>query len=536
MQYPQANIIPHLNTGELRDADRVRKLLSSPDIHVAYLLGDGHHWIDYALAQPNIQLVIVRRWNPFNEPQGHNRDIDGAMHQNRTAQEVFNHFLAAGHGKYKGNKKVRWIWGWNEPSHTPHDPSKDLVQLNKWMADIARLFAQNGYGAAIGGYAVAKTNSLPIQDVATWRKAWKYVLDVLAQFPDWLHLDIHEYEFAFMAINSLIGIDTPFPFSLLDKRIINPQHWGTIPYSGPGIEHNWKLGNFANVMEYNKELGYPQFAWGRGEWGTDTMTEKWWWNDSIDGKPPLEQTWREMFGVAAKGVHTLFKYHAYLHDRPNTYTMAEHNAFIIEQAKWFKRNSGAGCLYNAHFAWNTNSLWKTEDISHPDYMPYIDWMQTQQHEADTPDIPPTEPPPPIEDKPMYPATIRSNGNYNVFIRAERSTTSVAVGKLAVNTPYTGYAADPDDKAENGYIWRKVQVSIKNTDISGYVADEFVTVAALPDTPVFYDFNLGKDTIRLSETQKAALVKALRSDATDHALVALYYEAIADYVAGIEGAA
>lgn len=491
-----ANITPHINTGELRDESRVKALLASPHIHVAYLLGDHRGWIDYALAQPNIKLVVVRRWNPFGYPNAHDTDIDGQLHQLKTPEEVFTSFLSKKHTMYQGNPRVRWIYGWNEPSAHPTDPSRDLLQLNTWMAKVGELFAQNGYGAALGGYAAAKTNSLPIKDVAKWRKAWKLVLDVLAKYPDWLHLDWHEYEYAFMPINYLTGINTPFPFSFLDKQITDPEHWGTIPYEGAGIQHNWKLGNIANIMEYNRELGHAPFQWGRGEWGTDTMTENWWFNNSIDGKKPLEQTWREMFGITAKGVHTLFKYHAYLHDKPNTWTMAEHNAFIIKQAEWFKKNSGEGCLYNAHFAWNTNSKWRTEDISHPDYAPYIYWMS---HQQDTVTIPTPQPDPTPTPEPTFTevrvqstsadgqnirrAPVITPDNFVAKLPPPPATVMVSVSDAPV--------IDPD-----GLQWRE----IKYGTIRGYVAWKYIKVVTEPNYRKWFE----EDLLR----QRQALVEEI----------------------------
>jgi hypothetical protein len=209
------------------------------------------------------------------------------------------------------------------------------------------------------------------------------------------------------------------------------------------------------------------------------MTEDWWWNQSIEGKKPLWQTWQELFGITAKGVHTLFRYHAYLHDKVTSWTMPEHNAFIIKQAKWFKANSGPGCLYNAHYAWNTNNLWKTEDISHPDYILYIDWMRFRQHEVDTPTPLPPVPPTQPQDNPMQPA-ILSGKNARVNIRAERSIESAILGIIPASPDsVTGFAADVDNIAFNGYVWRKIEVIKDSISIAGYVADTFVTVTPPP---------------------------------------------------------
>jgi hypothetical protein len=179
MPYPDriyGNVTPHINTGELRDIERVKKLLSSPDVHVAYLLGDGHFWIDFALAQPNIDLVVVRKFNPFNEPDAHNRDADGNVQWNHKPQECLDYVLTH-HKKYQGNPKVRFIL-WNEPTHSATDPNRSLIKLSQWMAEVGRLFATNRFGAALGAIAAAKTNSLTGKPENL--EAWKPLLDILA--------------------------------------------------------------------------------------------------------------------------------------------------------------------------------------------------------------------------------------------------------------------------------------------------------------------------------------------------------------------
>ena len=476
MTYPDriyGNCTPHINAAEMRDPERVKRLLSSPDVHVAYFLNAGEFWIDYALAQPNIDLVIVRVFNPFNEPDAHNRDADGNVQWNHKPQECLNYVMAH-HRKYQGNKKVRFIL-WNEPTHNPDDPRRSLLALSQWMAEVGRLFATNGFGAALGAIAAAKTNSLTGKPENL--EAWKPLLDVLALYPEWLHMDIHEYEYAFLPINYINNIATPFPFLFLDKRIADPANWGNIPYEGAAIYSNWKLGNIAPIMEYNENvLGHPPFAWGRGEWGTDTMTEPWWWNNQIGNNPPFEQTWRSKYGITAKGLHTLPRYYADLHD-DNNWTMQKHNAFVIKQAAWFKRNSGKNCLYNTWYAWNTNEFWKTEDISHPDYIPFIEWMQTGQHLFVPIWVIPTPVPPPPVPAPRELRPIRLQGwdnakgvPVNVYLRERPSTTSPDIGFLKAAPHVTeGWVSTAAPITGGIYTWQYYEFDAGK----GYMATEFL---------------------------------------------------------------
>ena len=482
MAYPDriyGNVTPHINAAEMRDPERVKRLLSSPDVHVAYFLNASEFWIDYALAQPNIDLVIVRVFNPFNEPDAHDRDADGNVQWNHKPQECLNYVLAH-HRKYQGNKKVRFIL-WNEPTHNPDDPNRSLLKLSQWMAEVGRLFATNGFGAALGAIAAAKTNKQTGKSENL--EAWKPLLDVLAQYPEWLHMDIHEYEYAFLPINYIKNVDTPFPFLFLDKRIANPANWGHIPYEGDAIYSNWKLGNIAPIMEYNeKVLKHPPFAWGRGEWGTDTMTESWWWNNQIGNNPPFEQTWRSKYGITAKGLHTLPRYYADLHD-DNNWTMQKHNAFVIKEAAWFKVNSGKNCLYNTWYAWNTNEFWKTEDISHPDYIPFIEWMQTGQHMV-TP-LGTTPPPPLPAPRELRPVRLQGWDNaaskpINVNLRERPSTSAPIIGKLLAAPVVTdGWVEIAEPTPADGWVWHYVEIDAGN----GWLAWSFVReVEEAPEPP------------------------------------------------------
>ncbi len=484
MNYPDRifnNVTPHFSTGELRDPERGKRLLSSPDVHVAYLLGDGHFWIDFALAQPNIDLVVVRKFNPFGEPDAHNRDADGNVQWNHSPQECLDYVLSH-HKKYQGNPKVRFIL-WNEPTHSASDPKRSLKQLSIWMARVGELFAMNGFGVAIGAIAAAKTNSLTGKPENL--EAWKPVLDVLAKYPEWIHMDIHEYEYAFLPINYIKNVDTPFPELFWDRRIANPDNWGQIPYEGAGIYSNWKLGNIASIMEYNeKVLGHPPFAWGRGEWGFDTMTENWWWNNSINSKTPVATRWKNDFGITAKGVHTLRKYYAYLHGKKEQeWSVVLHNQFIIRQCIWFKQNSGKNCLYNTWYAWNTNKFWQTEDISHPDYLPFIEWMQFEQHVVDTiPEPTPVPIPAPVEKfDEKYIRSVISNGTN---IRAAADIHSEVLGIL----PYEGIIAFVGQQtiAGGAHQWRKIIVG----DLVGYVSEAVID----------YDYLTKDVTITLSWQQ------------------------------------
>jgi hypothetical protein len=45
---------------------------------------------------------------------------------------------------------------------------------------------------------------------------------------------------------------------------------------------------------------------------------------------------------------------------------------------------------------------------------------------------------------------------------------------------SGFAADVDNIAFNGYVWRKIEVG--SISITGYVADTFITVTPPPEEP------------------------------------------------------
>jgi hypothetical protein len=221
------------------------------------------------------------------------------------------------------------------------------------------------------------------------------------------------------------------------------------------------------------------------------MTDQWWWNDALPAHqlnkdylryvaqfvpdikafvdngtplPPFEQIWRGMFGNAAKGVHTLKAYYAYLHGVSlQNWTNAQHNAFIVKQMAWFKQNSGPDCLYNTVFAWNTNPHWKTEDISHPDSIGMINWMQTEQHTVTPIGVTPPDEDPPVVIPPALtpdPASVtltptRIKGLTNgVNVRSKPTVKATVISNTALDEWVTVPMSEAHWQADT-YNWRFV---------------------------------------------------------------------------------
>lgn len=463
----QANITANINVAQPRDFQRMWAFLESPQVRVAYLMNAGHDTIDHALK--HCELVVVRIFNPFNEPDAHNRNVDGYIHHTRQPQAILD-YLNRHFAKYKGIQKLRFIVGWNEPETNPNDPERDLKQLIQWMADVGDLLASNGYGAALGTFAVAKTIPLPL----TNKEIWIPLYEVLAKHQAWLHVDIHEYEMGFAPINYL-QTSTPFPQRFLDRAALaNPARWGAVSYTGAGVQSNYKIGRFAEVMVDNLARGYPPMRVGRGECIHDHMIEDWW-------KDWFHVNVQAKFGHL-KGILSLRPYCAWIQgyegERYNQYTDGMFSAFIAQQLAWLKQNSGDGCLYNAIFAWNTNEFWQTEDISDPSLEPLVRWIMYEQSPY-TPVPPPTPQPIPVPTPAPSPVptweTLRIQGNgTRVNIRAEANINSMAIGVLAAAPIVTVVEVVTEILDPQGYQWRKVRFN----GLEGWLAFKFVV--AVPE--------------------------------------------------------
>lgn len=446
----------HLNTGQVRSVEKARLFLAAPHVSTAYLLGDGHDWIDYCLDQPNLKTIVVRPYNIFKDNHVY---PDETIHFRRKAHEPVG-MMDAYHNKYRGNDRIFWIIT-NEPEHDGQDVYGSIRQQIKWIADDARYRIEQGYNAALGGWAAAKTIRIE-NNTFIDPEAWVPVLQLAKRYPQKTILDFHEYTSIHLAHGHTKNFSQPFPQTYLDWRALTDErNWGSIPNSDDGLLHNFYVGRRHLVRAFAKSIGLDGYHDGLGESPWDSMWEPT-WKDFID------LTFTPLFGKP-KGIRTLRRYMAWLHymkHNPNhrpeidkgtidlaysRYTTEQWCKDLISQLKWFKRENQNA--YNTFFAYSTNHEWvDCCDISHPDFEGVIAWMMNAQNSD-------TDTTVPLEEE-----FIRSTGVFT-YIRSGAGTEFSPIGQI----PSEGVMAVvyPDDPKTSP--WRMVEIGA----LRGWVHFEYI---------------------------------------------------------------
>lgn len=136
------NITLHLNA--VYDWNRAAEFLAQEGIQTAFLLNANADQIQYALDHVS-GIVTVRVFDPWNEFQnGANREFEKDIILRHEPQEFVNwintHY---DYSRFKHNKRVRFILGWNEMFYAGVDYQR---RQNTRMVLVAKALLEAGYG------------------------------------------------------------------------------------------------------------------------------------------------------------------------------------------------------------------------------------------------------------------------------------------------------------------------------------------------------------------------------------------------------
>lgn len=494
-----SNWTVHLNTAEVRDFKAARDFLAAPHVRVAYLLHASKDWIDYCLAQSNIEMIVVRPYNAFRDNHAY---PDETLHHRRNSRDPLG-WLFDYYGHYRGNPKIRWIFT-NEPEHNQNSHLTNIAQQMTWIADHAQSLAENGFGCAMGGWAAAKTIRIE-NGKFIGGEDWAPVLRIAEKYPEWLHLDFHEYKAIHLLVGYLKKISLGHPQTFLDWRALtDTNNWDHIPHEGPLTLMNYYVGRRHNVREWARANGFRgDYHEGLGECPFDSMWENH-WKDFID------KTFEPLFGKP-KGLPTLRRYMAWLHymkthsniQTPLAKSVLDASEFeytdrqfcedTIQQAEWWQKENSEYNLYNAWFAYTNNVEWRDNtDISQPQFKRLIEWMKYEQPMT-TSTQPPTDTTVPLAEE-----FIRSTGIVT-YIRERPTTEAAIVGSVPAVGLWAIVSGEEAASTTPELNWRYVEII--DTEVRGYVAFAYIDRTQPPSIEI---------RIKLNPRQISALQAQLKN--------------------------
>lgn len=417
--------------------------------------------------------VVYRAFNPFGD---NSPTFDNDFWANHSARKTADWMKAQLHDV----SEMYLTAGNNEPSSNPGNRR----QLVKWLSDLAKYLYEQQQHGAIGEIAVAKTLERDEIEAGVWDE----LIETMHDLGDWHIWTFHEYTTGLAPANFI----PDYPYNLLNKSIANTASWVK---QIPLVEGGYHIGRWHWLRQRAIDIGKPMKRVVITECVYDYM------EDANANGEWLKNVLRPKFDYGGfeglKGWEGHKPYWKWLLGKNDDLSWQE---FMYESIAWNARASAPECEGFCLFGLNPDWYMKEGvDLSRGgvDHFRYLVETVPVTHSS--------TPPPLDEEKPfMFPVTISGQNQTNqtpvkVNVRNDRSTQSQIVGVIpAYPETVTGYAAAPDTTAKNGYIWRYVEVTIANTNVSGYVAENFVKVTELPDTPLFYDLSLpGQPTIRMS---------------------------------------
>lgn len=253
-----ANITLHIDA--THNWPKAAAFLASEGVQSAFLLNANPDQIQYALDHTS-GIVVVRVYDPFGERRniGDNFEKDILLRHN---QGDFVAWLNQQDlSRFKGNKRVRFILGWNECHYV--DAAYQRKQ-NTAMIEVSKALIQAGYGVAMFGMAADKT----IQSEDCDNGVWDETIDFAIQNSEWVHIDLHEYEVGRLASQHLKAYPVGYPRSIEDPNAMRQENWGAIDYSVKR-NGNWHIGRVSWLLNRSREKFGKDFPWARGEFGWD---------------------------------------------------------------------------------------------------------------------------------------------------------------------------------------------------------------------------------------------------------------------------
>lgn len=460
----------------------LKPFLRQPGIQSVLLLNANPEQIQYCLDNCS-GLITVRVYDPFNEANtglGENFEKDIML---RHQPWEFVAFLnRTDIGRFKGNKRVRYILGWNEPYYRDGKQQKDQLV---GMIAVATAMIEAGYGVALLGVATDK--SLQIVDVENG--VWDNLIDFAIDNSDWVHLDCHEYELTRPANQFLKSYPVPFPHSIIDPASMAFENWGRIPYSGDGIKTNYHIGRIALLLDRAMFRRGKHFFWTRGEMGYDTKTD-----GPLDSFVKNIFTPKFGFPMGLNSLRKLFEF--LLGGRP--LTDKEFDIEVYRDMHWWTSQDPKSCLGNYFFAWNGSPRWASCDVSNGKHSYLLSLLGAQQAEGNGGELPPELPTIDF----AQPYSVFSKNANNIIIRTNPTTAAPQTGVYVTPAPQFAFIPKGDypHPQADGYSWAYLSLS----GFKGWVAERLVQFTAVNNSQCEAELEAAK--IELASL-KAQLAKA-----------------------------
>jgi len=127
-------------------------IIKAPAIRSVLLLDPTPSQIQFALQ--HCDFVVVRIFDPFGEWHGGaNPDFEKTILDNHSPYE-FAQFVDSHFSQFKGNKKLRFVIGWNELYLRRGNKEREQ---NRKMTEVGRALVNAGYGIGLGAWAADKS-------------------------------------------------------------------------------------------------------------------------------------------------------------------------------------------------------------------------------------------------------------------------------------------------------------------------------------------------------------------------------------------
>lgn len=425
-----------LHIDATHDWPRAAKFLAQKGVETAFLLNANPEQIQYTLDNTT-GIVTVRVYDPFNERRNLGDNFEKDIVLRHTPTEFVNWLNSKDLSRFKGNQRVRFILGWNEMYYSGAEYQR---RQNKAMIAVADALVKTGYGVAMFGMASDKT--IQMEDVKNG--VWEEVKQWVNANKDWVHLDVHEYEFGRLASQHLKSYPVPvgYPKAIEDPHSMRQENWGVIEYTGDRIAGNWHLGRVA-------WLGDIPYA--RGEMGSDYKND-----GAIAAYLPSYQA---KFGKP-QGFPSLRP--LYNHLLGKILSDKEFCEAIYQDLTWFAAQD-PNCLSNAIFAWNPQPEHQPFNLAKPEFTYLLELLGQQAPMGNPPTSPPN--PTPNPEIPMLDAKIRAKDVSGTNIR-KAPVNGAILGKFENVWTTAKIQADYKDVA-----WAKVEAN----GVMGYSATAWLDV-------------------------------------------------------------
>lgn len=418
-------------------------LLASEGVQSAFLLNSNPDQIQYALDKTT-GIVVVRVYDPFNEYPAIGQDFEKDIILRHNQGDFVAWLNSRDLSRFKGNKRVRFILGWNELYYSG---AFYQTKQNTAMIEVSKALMQAGYGVAMFGMAADKT--IQSEDCASG--VWDDVIQYAIQNSEWVHIDIHEYEVGRLASQHLKSYPVSYPRSIEDPETMRQENWGAIDY-GLKSDGNWHIGRVSWLLNRSRETFGKDFPWARGEFGWDYKNDGALRNyipdymgryDKPQGLPSLRPLFNRLAGE-------------FLSDK----ALCEE---AYKDLMWMVSFDPPSCLSNALFAHNPQREWVGFNISTPAYEHLYTLLGQQKATIPMPELIPF----PDLASPLWRlGTLTLEQRVNA--RPQPNTSLPPVKPLEIGT-YANVKRFPETQAGSEYIWHAYQIG----ELKVWIAEQVI---------------------------------------------------------------